>query len=279
MVKDDNGSINTAAAWLRGLTNRTRKGWTYLHNGEYGKIANDVKCAIKWTDELRQKIPYNEVLLTALATAVIISGLRRGLRRYKTATEIPLGHYRDGRRLKGYIISVNDSDNLRFYHQRVFSFGRPNVDKQDFKYETINVRLAGIDAPEMAHFGSAAQPYAVEAKQWLTSYTQGRRASIQIHRLDQYSRAVATVHVRRFWFFSKNVSLAMVEAGFATVYNSAGAEYGGAKEQLMNGEERARRRKIGMWKQSLSDYVSPADHKRQHRNGSGGATSSSASLF
>ncbi len=102
------------------------------------------------------------------------------------------------------------------------------------------MRLAGIDAPEIGHFGGASQPYAEEAKAWLTEYVQGRRVTIKLHRLDQYSRAVATAHVWRNLFFRKNVSLAMVQAGYATVYTSANAEYGGIEKALLAAEARAR---------------------------------------
>lgn len=133
----------------------------------------------------------------------------------------------------------------------------------DWKNETINVRLAGIDAPEMGHFGGVPQPYAEEAKQWLTKYTEGHRVTIQPHRLDHYSRMVATVWVRHWFLFWKNVSLEMVRAGYATVYVSAGAEYGGIKEMLQKAEIVAKKRKIGMWKQASTDYISPAIYKKQ----------------
>jgi len=108
--------------------------------------------------------------------------------------------------------------------------------------------LAGIDAPEMGHFGSKPQPYSSEAKEWLTKFVQGRRVTVHLHRMDQYSRVVATVTFGpRFaliallmpWWRT-NVSLAMVEAGFATVYDSCGAEYGGIKAKLIAAEAKAK---------------------------------------
>lgn len=141
----------------------------------------------------------------------------------------------------------------------------------DLKYHTINVRLAGIDAPEMAHFGHAPQPFAPEAKEWLARLVQGRRVRIQLHRIDQYGRAVASVWVRRrrwphvLWPRWWNVSLAMVTDGFATLYRDAGAEYGGIKPLLEAAETRARALRLGMWAQPPHQYQSPSAFKRQNR--------------
>ena len=42
--------------------------------------------------------------------------------------------------------------------------------------------------------------------------------------------------------FKKNLSLAMVQAGYATLYDSIGAEYGGIKDKLIEAEGIARYR-------------------------------------
>lgn len=134
----------------------------------------------------------------------------------------------------------------------------------------MNVRLAGIDAPEMAHFGGEAQPYSGEARDWLRKTTQGRFVRIQPLRVDQYGRLVASVWVRRWLFFYRNVSLAMVKSGYATVYVGMGAEYGGIRKQLEAAEQAARERRKGMWKQLQSGtFISPRAYKQQQRNKNG----------
>ena len=123
----------------------------------------------------------------------------------------------------------------------------------------------------MAHFGAKSQPFAAEAKEWLTNFVQGRRVCIQLHRIDQYGRVVASVWVLRrkfpfyLWPVWWNVSLEMVRAGLATIYRDLGAEYGGILKDLEAAEIKARRSKIGMWCQSQKDYLSPGDFKRQNR--------------
>lgn len=217
----------------------------------------------------RATVPYSEALLAVAGTLTVVYVLRCGTRRYKTAMQLPPLLPQKGHWLQGLIVTVNDSDNVRFYHyapwQRILFWRRPDVGRgAGLKEETINVRLAGIDAPEMGHFGGTPQPFSREAKEWLTEFTRGRRATIHVHRLDQYARAVASVYVWRWGgLWRRNVSLAMVRAGYATVYASAGAEYGGIEAELRGAEVWAQRRGRGMWVQSELDYVSPAAYKRQ----------------
>lgn len=55
--------------------------------------------------------------------------------------------------------------------------------------------LSGVDAPEAAHFGKEAQPYATEALQWLKREVEGKRLWVQLIRRDQYGRMVRYIHV------------------------------------------------------------------------------------
>ena len=157
-----------------------------------------------------RQIPYGDLLFTAFGTALFLTIARKGLHRYRTAQEIPLRFFKQQRRLHGYAILVNDSDNIRFYHRPWVRLWCPNIPRNDLKYETINVRLAGIDAPEMAHFGGQSQPYAEEAKQWLTKMVEGRPVTIWLHRYDQYSRIVISME-RRLIFLSIRLPLCMSE--------------------------------------------------------------------
>jgi endonuclease YncB( thermonuclease family) len=116
----------------------------------------------------------------------------------------------------------------------------------------IPVRLAGVDAPEGAHFGRTAQPFAAEALSFLQSYITGRQVRAYIYRRDQYDRVVATVYVRRPPFFvpRRDVGLELLKRGLATTYEAkSGAEFGGkrAEERYKAAEEEARRKGKGMW--------------------------------
>lgn len=116
----------------------------------------------------------------------------------------------------------------------------------------IPVRIAGIDAPEGAHFGRPGQPYAAEALAFLREYIQGRRVRAYLHRRDQYDRVVATVLVRRPPLFvpRRDVGLEMLRRGLATTYEAkTGAEFGGpaSERRYRAAEEEARRKGRGLW--------------------------------
>lgn len=121
--------------------------------------------------------------------------------------------------------------------------------------------MAGIDAPEGAHFGRPGQPGAAEALQWLRGYIQNKRVWARIHRRDQYERVVATVYVRPF-LFKKDVGLEMLKLGLATTYEAkTGVEWGGAEEAYKAAEARAKSKKLGIWNGKASEFESPRAYK------------------
>jgi endonuclease YncB( thermonuclease family) len=128
----------------------------------------------------------------------------------------------------------------------------------------------------MGHFGGTPQPFSREAKEWLAAEVLNKRITVTLHRLDQYNRVIGSVSYWPDGFFSRllsillapfttyapgSLSLNMVRAGLATVYENAGAEYGRlSKAQLQVAEGKAREQKIGMWAQA--DFVHPSDYKK-----------------
>ncbi|KAJ3048917.1 putative endonuclease lcl3 [Rhizophlyctis rosea] len=115
-----------------------------------------------------------------------------------------------------------------------------------------------------------AQPGSAEAKQWLTSQLLGRKVMVIPLRRDQYGRLVSMVYVRPwYWPFRRNVSLEMLKAGHATLYEQFNAEYGGMEDQFRAALLKAKSKNVGIWSQK--DYVPPSDHKKIHlRGGKGG---------
>ena len=123
----------------------------------------------------------------------------------------------------------------------------------------ISIRLAGVDAPECAHFGKPAQPYSAEALEFLRSYILGRRVRAFVYRRDQYERAVATVFVRRPPFFlRKDVSMELLKRGLAVVYDAKqGAEFGGPlmEDKYRTMEYLAKKKKLGIWSYEKKGFL------------------------
>ncbi len=135
----------------------------------------------------------------------------------------------------------------------------------------VSIRIAGIDAPECAHFGHPAQPYSKEALDWLTSYILHRRVRAYVYKKDQYDRAVATVYVRR-WLLRRDVGYQMLKLGLATVYEAkTGVEFGpGLEEKYRRAEWWAKTRRKGLWRGGKKkDFETPREFKsRQEQKGS-----------
>lgn len=136
----------------------------------------------------------------------------------------------------------------------------------------IHIRLAGVDAPELPHFGRPEQPFAREAHDWLTAYLLNRRVRVYVYRQDQYQRAVGSAYVRRALDFPlpfrrRDVSYEMLRRGLGTVYEAKiGAEFGGeaAEQRYRKAEWWAKLRGAGLWKdfrKSGKDWESPREYK------------------
>ncbi|KAJ1992402.1 putative endonuclease lcl3 [Dimargaris cristalligena] len=208
--------------------------------------------------------PYPFYLLTTGCVATVGWLLHRGFRRFPTADHLPLNYIARHKPLHGRVVRISDSDNFRLYHTPPLWFKPiPNLSREYMK-QTIHIRLAGIDAPESKFFSMPGQPFAAEAKQWLTQQLDQRRITVIPLGKDRYNRLLGMAYVRSWLFFKTNISLKMVGAGFATIYRQHGAEYGGILPQLELAEQKARAKKRGMWAQNMRKYISPAEHKRKY---------------
>ena len=96
----------------------------------------------------------------------------------------------------------------------------------------------------------------------------GRRVRTYVYKADQYSRVVGTVYVWK-WFLRRDVSLQMLRAGYATVYEAkSGVEFGRAKEEsYRRAEWWAKTKRKGIWAGKKADYESPREYKSRHGMG------------
>lgn len=215
---------------------------------------NNTLNATDWEHfkEPRNWIPTLLVTATALASLHVY---RSYLRRIPGVDHIQPSFFRK-RSLFGRVTSVGDGDNFHLFHTpggRLAGWGWLRAipkERKELKGRTISVRIAGIDAPEGAHFGRPAQPYAAEALSWLSGSILHRPIRAYIYRRDQYERVVATVYIRRFLFFRKDIGLEMLRRGLATTYEAkTGAEFGGAKmeKKYRAAEAEAKSKGKGLW--------------------------------
>jgi len=224
-------------------------------------------------------------LIPAIALTVsTVAGVRlykSYLRRIPTVNHIKPNYYRR-KGVFGQVTSVGDADNFRLFHTpggRIAGWGilpwkKVPSKREDLVRQTLHIRIAGVDAPELAHWGREAQPYSKEAHEWLINLIHNRRVRAYIYRRDQYDRIVAQVFVRR-WLFRKDVGLEMLKAGLATVYEAkTGAEFGTAEEKYRAAERKARANRVGMWSKpnfiqrmggaSSKTLESPREYKNRH---------------
>lgn len=135
-----------------------------------------------------------------------------------------------------------------------------------FRTTQIPIRIAGVDAPEGAHFGRPAQPFAAEALTWLSQYILNRNVRAYIYKRDQYNRIVATVYIRRF-LIRRDVGLEMIKRGLATTYEAkSGGEYGGLKATYEAAEANAKRQRKGMWSVKPRKFESPREYKSRYQS-------------
>lgn len=128
----------------------------------------------------------------------------------------------------------------------------------------VHIRIAGIDAPEMAHFGRPSQPFSQDAYDFLNLFVLHKRIRAYVYKRDQYDRAVATVYVRK-WLIKRDVGLQMLKRGLAAVYEAkSGSEFGGLEAKYRSTEKWAKSRKKGMWGGDKRNYESPRDYKARH---------------
>uniref|UniRef100_A0A7S1EQF4 TNase-like domain-containing protein n=1 Tax=Timspurckia oligopyrenoides TaxID=708627 RepID=A0A7S1EQF4_9RHOD len=226
---------------------------------------------------IKSKIPNDEfskgagyALVGVAAIAFVSVALYRGLYQVKSAEYITQSMLNRRAKLSGVIVKVGDGDNFRMLHtpslRRIFNwFKRNSVANETRKLSetTIHVRLAGVDAPECAHFGQVGQKHGPEALEWLRNRIQGKRVTIQVLKRDQYERVVATAWVKPSWWRrQQDVSYELVRAGYGVVYRGGTAVYNGALKRLESAERIAQKARRGMWVDGVDAVVGPQQYKK-----------------
>lgn len=124
----------------------------------------------------------------------------------------------------------------------------------------MNIRLAGIDAPEIASKRKKAtgQPFGEKAKVFVNQNLAGQNVDLEQVDLDSYNRPVVVV-----WKAQKNVNLAIVEEGLAEAYRGPVKRID--REEYIAAETRAKNAKKGIWVIPKGSYVSPGEFRKSLR--------------
>ena len=138
--------------------------------------------------------------------------------------------------VSGKVTKVSDGDTIQVWDNG-----------HSIKYR---VRLYGIDAPETEKknhrtgiMSKPGQPYGEAAFQALKGKVVGKTVRIEIIDKDRYKRMVSVV-----WLGERNINREMVKEGWAWAYRQY-LDRPHASEYIGD-EEEARRRKLGLWKDS-----------------------------
>lgn len=125
----------------------------------------------------------------------------------------------------------------------------------------VNVRLAGIDAPEVAHSKKRpGQPLGVDARDFLNAQVQGKAVRLRQNDLDPFNRPVVELVQG-----ATSVNLRMVQEGYAEAYRGKGKRLERAPFLAAEADAKAKRR--GIW--ALGLYVSPATFRQAAKQTTG----------
>mmetsp|Transcript_46099 Transcript_46099/g.139753 ORF Transcript_46099/g.139753 Transcript_46099/m.139753 type:complete len:197 (-) Transcript_46099:54-644(-) len=183
------------------------------------------------------------------------------LRTIRTAGDVPSDLIEKQRTIRARVVAVCDGDTLRVRHMPFMRSGKW-IEKK-LRDDTILVRIAAIDAPEVAHFGKKGQPFGKEATAFAEGLVQGKVVHLKLLARDQYGRVVAMVYYQSVRLFPPslraNLSLEMLRNGFAVLYRQGGVAYDGMKDEFERVEAEAKKAKRGLWKQSKIQL--PSEYK------------------
>ncbi|PVV00997.1 hypothetical protein BB560_004599 [Smittium megazygosporum] len=218
---------------------------------------------------------------TAAAVSYVI---KKNYTRFNTALEIPKSYF-NSKLIRGIVLDVADGDTIRLYHcpnlkpmwvinremkllkqRALFQNEKKSKGKYKLSDRTINVRLYGIDAPEIGHFGNANQPLSIESRDYLKQMILGKKVTLMPLKIDIYSRVIGVVNFRSYYFFKKDLSVEMIKNGFAQVYEGQDLVFHHNINYLQTLESDAKKKGVGVWSQSKKQYESPRDYKKRIRS-------------
>jgi len=157
--------------------------------------------------------------------------------------------------------AFSQSTTVDGFVSRVWDGNNLTVETRDRK--KLNVRLYGIDAPELDKVNrktkriiKPGQPFGIEAKSYLSSLVFGRDVRLQLLVSDDNRKLVTIV-----WIGEKNINLEMIKAGMAEAYWEYLPDQV-YREQFRDAEREARKNRIGVWSQGVL-YERPSEYRNK----------------
>lgn len=181
---------------------------------------------------------------------------------FETTGDIPAVYFKEKQEIPAYVVKVTDGDTYRIRHLA-------NKNSREFKgsltEHTIPLRLAAVDAPEVAKYGQPGQKFADEAKKFAQEQILRKDVTVKLLGKDQYNRVIGLV---KYELNGKTYDLSeeLLSRGYAVVYRQGGAKYDGKIERWNNLENIAKLEKKGIWKDGVDAAELPSDYKRAMRN-------------
>jgi endonuclease YncB( thermonuclease family) len=137
----------------------------------------------------------------------------------------------------GTVTRVKDGDSILVH--------RPDVKR------TSEVRLAGIDAPELA------QPWGIQSRTALRRMVQDRPVRVEVTDRDAYGRLVG-----RVWQGRTHVNAALAAGGNAWAFDRYLKD-----REIRAGQDRARRERRGLWALPPEQRLPPPTWRDRHPTG------------
>lgn len=135
---------------------------------------------------------------------------------------------------EGRVVRVKDGDSLL-------------VERADVK-RTSEIRLAGIDAPELS------QPWGIQARSGLRRIVQGKMVKVEVTDRDRYGRLVGKV-----WQGKAYVNAAMTLGGNAWAFDRYLRD-----RDIRAGQDTARKANRGLWALPPEQRLPPPTWRERH---------------
>lgn len=144
---------------------------------------------------------------------------------------------------------------------------------------TIQVRLYGIDAPEIKKSGKPypSMPYAEESKAWTSDKVIGKIVEVKLFQKDQYNRVIGKVTTTTLPPI--DISAGLLHNGYATLYEGKGAEYDGNRDKFVKEIEYAQKNRLGIFTNGIENAQSPAEYKKMIKAKQKEAAAISAAVY